>query len=269
MNININFKKIYNDYAKDKVEDLGYIKANIEDENDSIKGITYKLNYIDKGIREVHPAYCVSPKDFYGDEEIDKYLNEQNEHLEDYFGDDPEGLILCSKEKNEYTIRYNMGQMVNPYYPILANMTFIKVDTKFHNLINEYWDELSFDEDMVSGIEHELDIGNGSGEGLFKDIINLYLNIDNHTILNKKISEFKELFDKYKISIPSFKKLCSLSLSNTNSKDLKKALMEFIYDIDTLSINNEKVELRDKASTIKPIENDLKQLKRNREMKAR
>ena len=46
------------------------------------------MNYIDKGIREIHPAYCVSPVDFYGDDEIDKYLNEENEHLEDYFGDE-------------------------------------------------------------------------------------------------------------------------------------------------------------------------------------
>ena len=27
MNVNIDFKKIYNDYAKDKIEDLGFIKA--------------------------------------------------------------------------------------------------------------------------------------------------------------------------------------------------------------------------------------------------
>ena len=268
MNVNIDLKKIYNDYAKDKIEDLGYIKANSGNEKDSIKGITYKLNYIDKGIREVHPAYCVSPEDFYGDDEIDEYLHEQNEHLEEYFGDDPEGLILCSKEKNEYIVRYNMGQMVTPYYPMLANMTFIKVDTKFHNIINEYWNELYLDEDMRAGIEAELDIGNGSGDGLFKDIINVYLNIDNNhnaKILNKKIEEFKDLFDKYKISIPSFKKLYNISLKNTNKEDLKRLLLKFISDIDNLSINNEKINLRDKQTTIKPIEDDLKQIKRKKD----
>ena len=30
MNVNVDFKKIYNDYAKDKIEDLGFIKANSE-----------------------------------------------------------------------------------------------------------------------------------------------------------------------------------------------------------------------------------------------
>ena len=173
MNVNIDFKKIYNDYAKDKIEDLGFIKANSGDGKDSVKGITYKVNYIDKGIREVHPAYCVSPEDFYGGE-IDEYLHEQNEDLEDYFGDDPEGLILCEKEKDEYVVKYNMGQMVSPYYPMMANMTFTKVDTKFHELINEYWDELYLADDMKAGIESELDIGNGSGDGLFKDAINVY-----------------------------------------------------------------------------------------------
>ena len=135
MNINVNFKKIYNDYAKDKIEDLGYIKANSSSKEKCIKGITYKLNYIDKGIREIHPAYCISPEGFYGDE-IDKYIHEQNKHLEEYYGDDPEGLILCSKEKDKYVVKYNMGQMVTPFYPMLANMTFLKVDTKFHNLKN-------------------------------------------------------------------------------------------------------------------------------------
>lgn len=132
MNVNVNFKKIYNDYAKDKIEDLGFIKANSGSGVDCIKGITYKLNYIDKGIREIHPAYCVSPQNFYGD------LHKQNEHLKRYYGDDPEGLILCSKEKDKYVVKYNMGQMVTPFYPMLANMTFTKVDTKFHDIINEY-----------------------------------------------------------------------------------------------------------------------------------
>ena len=98
MNINIDFKEIYNDYAKDKIEDLGFIKANNGSGKDSIKGITYKLNYIDKGIREVHPAYCVSPENFYGGE-IDKYLHEQNKHLEEYFGDDPEVNTLFKRKK--------------------------------------------------------------------------------------------------------------------------------------------------------------------------
>ena len=181
-------------------------------------------------------------------------------------------LILCSKEKNEYVVRYNMGQMVNPYYPILTNMTFIKVDTKFHNLINDYWDELYFDVDMVSGIENELDIGNGSGDGLLKDIINVYLSIDNHhnaEILKQKIGEFKNLFDKYKISIPSFKKLYKASLSNTSKENIKRTLIEFISDINNLSINDEKINLRDKEKTIKPIENDLKQVKRKKQREAR
>lgn len=263
MNVNVNFKKIYNDYAKDKIEDLGFIKANSRSEVDCIKGITYKLNYIDKGIREIQPAYCVSPEDFYGDE-IDKYLHEQNEHLEEYYGDDPEGLILCSKEKDEYVVKYNMGQMVTPFYPMLANMTFTKVDTKFHDIINEYWSELYLDDDMKAGIIEELDIGNGSGDGLFKDIVNIYLQIDNKhdaKILNETITGFKELFDKYKISIPSLKKLYNISLMNTNNKDLRRALLEFIHDIDNLSINNEKLHLRDKETTIKPIEEDLKHLK--------
>lgn len=274
MNVNIDFKKIYNDYAKDKIEDLGFIKANSGSEKDCIKGISYKLNYIDKGIREIHPAYCVSLEGFYGDE-IDKYLNKQNEHLEDYFGDDPEGLILCSKEKNKYVVKYNMGQMVTPYYPMLANMTFTKVDTKFHNIINEYWDELYLDEDMKAGIEGELDIGNGSGDGLFKDIVKAYLCINNHhdtKMLDKNIIEFKKLFDKYKISIPSLNKLYDISLKKTNSRDLKQALLKFIYDIDNLSINNERLNLRDKETTIKPIEKDLKQLKqsnRKKNMEAR
>ncbi len=263
MNINVNFKKIYNDYAKDKIEDLGFIKANSGSEANCIKGITYKLNYIDKEIREVHPAYCVSPEDFYGDE-IDKYIHEQNKHLEEYYGDDPEGLILCSKEKDKYVVKYNMGQMVTPFYPMLANMTFLKVDTKFHNIINEYWTELYLDEDMKAGIAGELDIGNGSGDGLFKDIINAYLHIDNQhdaKILDKTITEFKELFDKYKIPIPSLNRLYDILSNNTNREDLKQALLEFIHDIDNLSINNEKLHLRDKETTIKPIEEDLKQLK--------
>lgn len=270
MNINVNFKEIYNDYAKDKIEDLGFIKANSGKEKDCIKGITYKLNYIDKGIREIHPAYCVSPENFYGDDEIDKYLNEQNKHLEDYFGDDPEGLILCSKEKNKYVVKYNMGQMVTPYYPMLANMTFTKVDTKFHNIINEYWDELYLDEDMKAGIEGELDMGNGSGDGLFKDIVNLYVCIDNHNntkILDKNIIELKKLFDKYKISIPSLDKLYKTSLKNTNGRYLKPDLLKFIYDVDNLSINNEKLHLRDKETTLKPIEKDLRQLKQSNRKK--
>lgn len=264
MNVNVNFKEIYNDYAKDKIEDLGFIKANSGNEKDCIKEITYKLNYIDKGIREIHPAYCVAPEGFYEDDEIDKYLNKQNEHLEDYFGDDPEGLILCAKEKNKYVVKYNMGQMVTPYYPMLANMTFTKVDTKFHNIINEYWDELYLDEDMKAGIEGELDIGNGSGDGLFKDIVKAYLCINNHydtKILDKNIIEFKKLFDKYKISIPSLNKLYDISLKKTNSRDLKQNLLKFICDVDNLSINNERLDLRDKETTIKPIEKDLRQLK--------
>lgn len=272
MNVNVNFKEIYNDYAKDKIEDLGFIKANSENGKECIKGITYKLNYIDKGIREIHPAYCVSPVDFYGDDEIDKYLNEQNEHLEDYFGDDPEGLILCAKEKNKYVVKYNMGQMVTPYYPMLANMTFTKVDTKFHNIINEYWDELYLDEDMRAGIEGELDVGDGSGDGLLKDIVNVYLCIDNHydtKIFDKNIIELKILFDKYKISIPSLNKLHKISLKDTNSRDLKQALLKFVYDVDNLSINNEKLNLRDKETTIKPIEKELKQLNRKKDKGAR
>ncbi len=271
MNVNVNFKQIYNDYAKDKIENLGFIKANSGSEKKCIKGITYKLNYIDKGIREIHPAYCVSPEDFYGDE-IDKYLHEQNEHLEEYYGDDPEGLILCSKEKNKYIVKYNMGQMITPFYPMLANMTFTKVDSKFHDIINKYWDELYLDEDMKAGIEEELDIGNGSGDGLFKDIINVYLHIDNQEdakIFEKNITEYKKIFDKYKISIPSLNKLCNISLSNTNKKDLKQYLLQFIHDIDNLSINNEKLNLRDKETTIKPIEKDLKQLKRKKNKEAR
>lgn len=264
MNVNVNFKEIYNDYAKDKIEDLGFIKANSGNEKDCIKEITYKLNYIDKGIREIHPAYCVAPEGFYEDDEIDKYLNKQNEHLEDYFGDDPEGLILCAKEKNKYVVKYNMGQMVTPYYPMLVNMTFTKVDTRFHNIINEYWDELYLDEDMKAGIEGELDIGNGSGDGLFKDIVKAYLCINNHydtKILDKNIIEFKKLFDKYKISIPSLNKLYDISLKKTNSRDLKQNLLKFICDVDNLSINNERLDLRDKETTIKPIEKDLRQLK--------
>ena len=272
MNVNVNFKEIYNDYAKDKIENLGFIKADSENEMESIKGITYKLNYIDKGIREVHPAYCVSPEDFYGDDEIDKYLNEQNEHLEDYFGDDPEGLILCAKEKNKYVVKYNMGQMVTPYYPMLANMTFTKVDTKFHNIINEYWDELYLDDDMKAGIEEKLDIGDGSGDGLFKDIVNIYSCIDSHynsKKLNKNIAELKKLFDKYKISIPSLDKLYKISLETTNRGELKQVLLKFIYDVNNLSINNEKLNLRDKETTIKPIEKDLKQLNKQKDKGAR
>ena len=270
MNINVNFKKIYNDYAKDKIEDLGFIKANSGNEEDCIKGITYKVNYIDAGIREIHPAYCVAPEDFYGDDEIDRYLHEQNEHLEEYFGDDPEGLILCSKEKDEYVVKYNMGQMVSPYYPMLANMTFIKVDTKFHNIINEYWDNLYLDEDMKSGIETELDIGNGSGDGLFKDMINLYLEIYNKyddKLLKETITKFKELFDKYEITISSLEKLNNTSLKTIDNKDLKQKILDFIYDIDNLSINDDKLHLRDKENTIKPIEEDLKEFKQEKKKK--
>ena len=267
MNVNVDFKEIYNDYAKEKIEDLGFIKANSGNDADCIKGITYKLNYIDKGIREVHPAYCVSPEDFYGGE-IDKYLHDQNEHLEEYYGDDPEGLILCSKEKDEYVVKYNMGQMVTVYYPMLANMSFTKVDTKFHDIVNKYWNELYLDEIMKAGIESELDIGNGSGDGLFKDIINVYLQIDNQynaKKVNETITEFKELFDKYKISIKSFNRVYKMSLKKTNNEKLKKAILDFIYDIDNLSINNEKVYLRDKETTIKPIEEDLKKLKQEKQ----
>ena len=268
MNVNVDFKEIYNNYAKDKIEDLGFIKANRGTGVNCIKGVTYKLNYIDKGIREIHPAYCVSPEDFYGDDEINKYLNEQNEHLEEYDGDDPDGLILCSKEKDKYVVKYNMGQMVTPYYPLLANMTFTKVDTKFNDIVNEYWNELYLDEDMKAGIEEELDIGNGSGDGLFKDIINVYLKIDNQynaKIFNETITKFKELFDKYKICIKSLEKVYNYSLKKTNNEDLKRVLLEFIYDIHNLSINNEKLDLRDKETTIKPIEENLKKLKQEKQ----
>ena len=271
MNVNIDFKKIYNDYAKDKIEDLGFIKANSGDGKDSVKGITYKVNYIDKGIREVHPAYCVSPEDFYGGE-IDEYLHEQNEDLEDYFGDDPEGLILCEKEKDEYVVKYNMGQMVSPYYPMMANMTFTKVDTKFHELINEYWDELYLADDMKAGIESELDIGNGSGDGLFKDAINVYSQMDDkydEKALKEVITEFKKLFDKYEIEIPSLEKLYNTSLNTIDNKSLKRYLLGFIYDIDNLSINNDNLYLRDKETTIKPIEKDLKELKQETRKKNR
>lgn len=271
MNVNIDFKKIYNDYAKDKIEDLGFIKANSGDGKDSVKGITYKVNYIDKGIREVHPAYCVSPEDFYGGE-IDEYLHEQNEDLEDYFGDDPEGLILCEKEKDEYVVKYNMGQMVSPYYPMMANMTFTKVDTKFHELINEYWDELYLADDMKAGIESELDIGNGSGDGLFKDAINVYSQMDDkydEKALKEVITEFKKLFDKYEIEIPSLEKLYNTSLNTIDNKSLKRYLLGFIYDIDNLSINNDNLHLRDKETTIKPIEKDLKELKQETRKKNR
>ena len=50
MNVNVDFKKIYNDYAKDKIEDLYFIKANSERGKEIIRGITYKLNNIDKEI---------------------------------------------------------------------------------------------------------------------------------------------------------------------------------------------------------------------------
>lgn len=174
------------------------------------------------------------------------------------------------KGKDEYVVKYNMGQMITPFYPMLANMTFIKVDTKFHNTINEYWNELYLDENMKAGIEGELDIGNGSGDGLFKDIINAYLHIDNQhdtKILEQTITEFKELFDKYKISIPSLNRLYDISSNNTNREDLKQAILEFIHDIDNLSINNEKLHLRDKETTIKPIAGDLKQLKHSKRKK--
>lgn len=271
MNVNVDFKKIYNDYAKEKIEDLGFIKANSERGKEIIRGITYKLNYIDKGIRELHPAFCVSPEEFYGGE-IDEYLHEQNEDLEDYYGDDPEGLILCSKEKDEYVVKYNLGQMVTPYYPMMANMTFTKVDTKFHEIINEFWDELYLNDNMKAGIEGELDIGNGSGDGLFKDIINAYLQIDNKyddKVLKSLITEFKELFDKYEIEIPSLEKLNNISLKNIDNKELKKKILVFIHDIDNLSINNDELKLRDKETTIKPIENDLKELKRKKNKEAR
>lgn len=270
MNVNIDFKKIYNDYAKDKIEDLGFIKANIGSKKECIKGIAYKLNYIDKGFRKVHPAYCVAPENFYRDDKINQYLKEQNEHLVSYCGDDPEGLIICSKEKNKYVVKYSAGQMVTPFYPILANMTFTKVDTKFHNIINEYWDELYLDEDMQAGIESELDRGDGSGDGLFKDLVNIYLCIDKHhntKILDKNVIEFKKLFDRYKISVPSLNKLCKILHQNTNGRYLKQALLRFIYDIDNLSINNEKLRLRDKETTIKPIEKDLRQLKQSNRKK--
>ena len=43
--------------------------------------------------------------------------------------------------------------------------------------------------------------------------------------------------------------------------------MDFIHDIDSLSINNDKLNLRDKETTIKPIENDLKVLKKENRKK--
>lgn len=263
MNVNVNFKKIYNEYAKDKIEDLGYIKADYDTGKECIKGITYKLNYIDRGIREIQPAYCVSPENFYGGE-IDKYLAKQNKHLEEYYGDDPEGLIICKKEKNKYTVKYDMGAMVTPYYPLLSNMTFTKVDTNFHNIINELWSELYLDEDMTAGIELKLDVGNGSGNGLLKDIINEYLQIDNKGIdkkLDKTINKFVELFEKYKITIPSLKRLSNISLNNISKGELKQAILKFIYDIDNLSINDEKLNLRDKETTMQPIQEELKKIK--------
>ena len=117
---------------------------------------------------------------------------------------------------------------------------------------------------MKAGIESELDIGNGSGDGLFKDIIRVYLQIDNKyndKNIKSVISQFKKLFDKYEISIPSFKKMYNTSLQTTDKKELKRNLLSFIHDLDNLSINDDRLNLRDKETTIKPIEKDLKELK--------
>ncbi len=263
MNIEINFKKLFKDYSKDKIENLGYIKAN----QGNVKGITYKLNYIEKGIREISPAYCVSPIEFYGDDEIDKHLLDANKNLEDYFGDDPEGLIVCEKVNDEFNVQYNMGQMVTPFYPLLANFEFEKIDKKFYKIIEEYWVDLDCEQDMLSGLEQEFDIGNGSGNGLFMDAINTYNKLDIDKL--KKVSnEFLKLFNKYGIEMPSFKRIVNLlKNSNENKKDIKKALLDFIYDIYNLSINGEKINLRDAEKTIKKL--DAKVVKNNRKMEAR
>ena len=250
MNIEIDFKKIFENYTKNKIEDLGFIKAN----NENIKGVTYKLNYIDEGIREVSPAYCVSPEGFYGDKTIDNYIAEQNKDIEECF-DDPEGLIICEKNNNEFNVKYNMGQMVTPFYPLLANMTFEKIDKKFYETIEEYWEELYCEHDMLAGIENTLDIGNGSGDGLFKDAINSYIDLDINR-LKEVLKEYKDMFEKYEIKIDSFNTLLQSTEKSNDIEKIKKELFDFIYDIYDLSINGEKINLRDAQKTLETLEND-------------
>lgn len=261
MNIEIDFKKLFYEYSKDKIENLGYIKAN----QGNVKGITYKLNYIEKGIREISPAYCVSPIEFYGDDEIDKHLLDANKNLDDYFGDDPEGLIVCEKVNDEFNVQYNMGQMVTPFYPLFANFEFEKIDKEFYKIIEDNWLDLGCEQDMISGIESAICAGDGTGDGLFKDTVNLYiqLNIDK---LKELSNEFIELFNKYKIKMDSFNKIVYLlNLPKENIQNIKNALFDFIFDIYDLSINGEKIYLRDLEDTIKNLNLDNNKKKNKKE----
>ena len=261
--IEIDFNKVFKNYAKDKISDLGYLKADVRKGERLIKDVTYKVNYIDSGIREISPAYCVSPADAYEDESISDYINEQNKDIEDYFGDDPEGLIVCEKEDDKFKVKYNLGQMVDASYPLLGNMTFTDIDKSFYEQTNKYWNELNCDEIMLSGIETELDIGNGSGDGLLKDAVKICEKLEYGYDVNEikeLASNYKELFGKYGVSMQSIDNLYEMINKDTriSRSELKDAVLNLISNIDNLSINDEKISLRDKETTLKPIEYELK-----------
>lgn len=263
MNIDIDFNKVFQEYAKDKISDLGYLKADVREGERQIKDVTYKINYIDSGIREISPAYCVSPADMYEDKNVSDYINEQNKDIEDYFGDDSEGLIVCEKENDKFEVKYNMGQMVEAHYPLLANMTFTDIDKLFYDETNKYWNEIYCDEIMLSGIETELDFGNGSGDGLLKDAVKICEKLDygyDTKEIKELASNYKELFAKYGASMQSIDTLYEIVNKDTriSRSKLKDTVLNLISDIDNLSINGQKLSLRDKENTLKPIKDELK-----------
>lgn len=265
MNINIDFYKVFQEYAKDKIKNLGYLKADIVVRGEQIEGVTYKVNYIDSVIREISPAYCVSPAEMYEDENISNYINEQNKDIKNYYGDDSEGLIVCKKEDDRFKVKYNMGQMVESYYPLLANMTFTDIDKSYYDEINTYWNEISCDEVMLSGIETELSIGNGSGDGLLKEAVLIYQKMDfdfNTKEIKELASNYRNLFSKYGTTIQSIDTLYKIANSDTKitKSKYKNAVLGVIKDIDNLSINNEKLSLSEKEKIIKPIKYELEKV---------
>ena len=159
MNVNVDFKEIYNDYAKGKIEDLGFIKADSKNEKECIKGITYKLNYIDEGNREVHPAYCVSPEDFYGDDEIDKYL------------------IHLSLIEGDSLIYKNNNKLISKLIEELNNNSEYMMES----------DEV--DDDTIKLTDKDIDIDD-------LNIIDINDLVNNKSVLNEQIEPNDDEFDK-------------------------------------------------------------------------
>ena len=163
--------------------------------------------------------------------------------------------------------------MVSPHYPLLANMTFTDIDKTFYDETMKYWNELYCSENMVAGIETEFDIGNGSGDGLLKDAVQICEKLDygyDVTELTELATNYKELFEKYGVSITSIENLYEMVNENKLSRaKLKDAVLNVISDIDNLSINDEKLSLRDKDKTLEPIKDELKKFEEQTNTKRR